>query len=53
MNDHDEQFDISCYADHELDYWNAALDHSGQENMTQEEAKNYCLTNGITPYLKP
>ncbi len=34
-----------------LDYWNAALDHSGVENMTAEQARNYCEKNNIEPYL--
>ena len=33
------------------DYWNAALDHSGKENMTEKEAKEYCEKTGIEPYL--
>ena len=50
------EFDVSCYADHELDYWNAAMDHSGMdsgnESMTEAAAKEYCKANGITPYLR-
>lgn len=37
--------------DNYIDYWNAALDHSGRQDMTPAEARNYCEKTGIEPYL--
>ncbi len=33
------------------DYWNAALDSSGRDDMTALEARNYCHHNDVEPYL--
>ena len=43
---------LDAVNDSQYDYWNAALDHSGREDMTEAEAKQYVLDTGIEPYLK-